>query len=848
MGTTVLGLDTTRTRTTTPVENELAGGTGLLLSPASVWKGSNSRGVGEPRKVTTAPLQRTPPRRPHPYRRPSPKATGNSSPARPRTHPSSVPAPMSQPRTRSRSGSDSDASTASPRVRLRRSRSRDRSPSVSSARGESSQQARDTGAAQGQAPGTASGSRSPQPPSQSRAQQEAALAPWSGAAPEGSVSATPAYAAPRKQNVACDACRNRKVKCVRNPGSDKCQHCIGKNFPCTNLIQQATSEKKRQMGGARRGFRPISGDLSMSMSGPSGVNPPSGTPRGTGAFAAAGPPSSGPTGRNTIAGFLSYIFAPPREDSFPAGAPIEDWGVMGTKLESEGFRTEFALDLIDVYFQICHTRLPILDPQNFRTRFKYSLPQAPLPIPLPTRDIEPLPLGLIAAVLAWGAKFSEHPIIVHDRQSNKEKSSMLARSLVRKAREVAEADRVFRIATPDNVLICLLLEPLQSQMPADPDGFHGFWLNAGIRHMLELRINYKVGMIPTNDSKGASIVMSWWMACLADGFSSAYFRLKPTLDDDDYNAQALSNNTFVASSETLGIGAPTEFVTWYSALHILACEARRMSRILWTPAVAEEGIPAKMIQDVMARLNRWRDGYLNAVGVPSNFEADWNFVAAVSACSSDASFHVMFIILHQAVEDFGIRDLQRGSDPSGISADIESLQATLAGEAIHSALRIAALTGVLTTNGYLRLDPNVLHFSTYAAGLLLARQGRPEAVNCITGLRQYAFAYEEAHIQADELESILAAVNRERTQRGQGDERHTHVPSPSTYGRMGQAPFAAGLPAVSMHHPSHGSIMTYGGAEVPSAPYGMYESISGMPAEQPSPHDGPHYNSFPPRR
>jgi hypothetical protein len=40
------------------------------------------------------------------------------------------------------------------------------------------------------------------------------------------------------------------------------------------------------------------------------------------------------------------------------------------------------------------------------TRFKYSLPQAPLPPPLPARDIEPLPFALIAVVLAWGAKFS----------------------------------------------------------------------------------------------------------------------------------------------------------------------------------------------------------------------------------------------------------------------------------------------------------------------------------------------------------------------------------------------------------------------------------------------------------
>ena len=70
-------------------------------------------------------------------------------------------------------------------------------------------------------------------------------------------------------------------------------------------------------------------------------------------------------------------------------------------------------------------------------------------------------------------------------------------------------------------------------------------------------------------------------------------------------------------------------------MHVLAREVRWMSRMLWTPIMAEEGIPAKVIQDLMTRLNRWRDVYLNTVGVPSNFEADWNFVAAVSACKCD---------------------------------------------------------------------------------------------------------------------------------------------------------------------------------------------------------------------
>ncbi|CAE6414702.1 unnamed protein product [Rhizoctonia solani] len=575
--------------------------------------------------------------------------------------------------------------------------------------------------------------------------------------------------------------------------------------------------------------------------------PPGGV-RGLGTYTLS-PAGASASGRNTVASFLSYIFAPPREDpafSERSTGSNDEWGVLGTKLESEMFRTEFALDLIDVYFQICHTRLPILDPQNFRIRFKYSLPQSPLPPPLPARDVEPLPSALIAVVLAWGAKFSEHPIIVHDRGASKDKSSILARALVRRAREVAEAERIFRIATPDNAIICLLLEPLQSQLNTDPDGFHGFWLNSGVRHMLELKINYRLGTMALDDSRGASMVMAWWMACLADGFSSAYFRTKPTLDDDDYNIQALTASAFSTSTETLGIGTPTEFVTWYTAMHVLAREVRWMSRMLWTPVMAEEGIPAKVIQDLMTRLNRWRDVYLNTVGVPSNFEADWNFVAAVSACSSDATFHVMYIILHQAVEDFGIRDLQRGSDSSGINADIESLQANLASEALHSALRIAALTGVLTTNGYLRLDPNVLHYSTYAAGLLLARQGRPEAVNCITGLRQYAFAYEEAHIQAGEIEETLKVVNRERTQREQ-DDQHATPPSAYSAGRVSQ-PFAMGLPAVSaVHHPGQGSVMSYGGNEVPNQ-YAMYDAFGGMPTEQSTPHDSSHYNAFGSRR
>lgn len=42
--------------------------------------------------------------------------------------------------------------------------------------------------------------------------------------------------------------------------------------------------------------------------------------------------------------------------------------------------------------------------------------------------------------------------------------------------------------------------------------------------------------------------------------------------------------------------------------------------------------------------------------------------------------------------------------------------------------------------------------------MLLARLGRPEVSNCIAGLKQYNYAYEEAGEEAVQMESIYAAA------------------------------------------------------------------------------------------
>lgn len=57
-----------------------------------------------------------------------------------------------------------------------------------------------------------------------------------------------------------------------------------------------------------------------------------------------------------------------------------------------------------------------------------------------------------------------------------------------------------------------------------------------------------------------------------------------------------------------------------------------------------------------------------------------------------------------------------------------------------------------------RLDPAVMLISCILAGTLLARLGRPEVSNCIAGLEQYSYAYEEAADQANEMSRLFQRV------------------------------------------------------------------------------------------
>lgn len=108
-----------------------------------------------------------------------------------------------------------------------------------------------------------------------------------------------------------------------------------------------------------------------------------------------------------------------------------------------------------------HIRLPLLEPDSFRARFNDpdSHPDGPLYHPL------------LAVALAWGARFSDHPVITADRDeisaragssntySHPERSRLVQLMVIR-AREVAEANKAFRTAKMENIRLAILLGPL----------------------------------------------------------------------------------------------------------------------------------------------------------------------------------------------------------------------------------------------------------------------------------------------------------------------------------------------------------------------------------------------------
>jgi hypothetical protein len=117
-------------------------------------------------------------------------------------------------------------------------------------------------------------------------------------------------------------------------------------------------------------------------------------------------------------------------------------------------------ELLDSFFSITHIRYPLLDPDRFRAQFTEP----------DTHPDGPIYHPLLAVALAWGARFSENPVLLADREEISARDpearargstrSRMVQLLVVRAREISEVWKVFRYAKMENVQVGILLEPL----------------------------------------------------------------------------------------------------------------------------------------------------------------------------------------------------------------------------------------------------------------------------------------------------------------------------------------------------------------------------------------------------
>lgn len=662
-------------------------------------------------------------------------------------------------------------------------------------------------------------------------------APGGGGSSSGAVGGETREAAARKQNSACDACRNRKVRCYRTPGEEKCNHCKAKGIDCTTIyVQLATSGAKRPIKRARGEGVP-EGDASLAL-------------------------------LDDIPTVVRYLLL--RDGEYPdmvqglsyaevPGRRLPPTTAAEARLINATARQEFVSGLLETYFSTVHIRYPIIDPQEFLQRFHYGSPDLGGPPP----DV------LIAVLLAWGAKFSTHPIIMADRRetahdeltpSQRLKRSIvnplasmgtsqgtadavqpgrlesgpesrdanrvmgrsrIAEDLIVKAQEVLDRNKAHRIASMDNAKAAIIIQALFWQQASqtevedatDPVELrsrkrrgvyicNGVWVNCAIAHMFEMKVHLKetVERI-VDEGQRSQIAMTWWLACMFDAHMSAFYRRKPLLSAEDSSTEPPMPPSTGPEAGPSPIAIEQGYRIWLNSA-LEQCEMMRSVYFtLWTPRAYKDGVSARKLEKLVSLAYRWRSNHLALVGAPDpDWPSHWKFADAVTACASDINYQIIWVLMWQAIDEYGIAELKatslaqynqvtlRHGTSTGVPAmmaemeldqsKVNGLRRAIYNEALKGALRCADLSRMLCDFDYLQNEAGIMKFSLCEAGYCLTRFHRPEVYKIINGLRQYGQAFEECYSQADELERLACEYCMPESMRYAVPSQSTQVAGP----------------------------------------------------------------------
>lgn len=156
---------------------------------------------------------------------------------------------------------------------------------------------------------------------------------------------------------------------------------------------------------------------------------------------------------------------------------------------------------------------------------------------------------------------------------------------------------------------------------------------------------------------------------------------------------------------------------------------------------------------------------------------------------------------------------------------MDTLNRRVATEALSSAHRIATLASVLSSNGYLKMDPGVTLVPIAEAAYVLARFNRPtETAEIVLALRQYGRAYDLCHELAEETERLFVELNGplpavEEAEGGVSEEHAAGAHDGDSETVAAAAAAAAAVAASSGNHePGHSENRPNSGDEFSASP------------------------------
>ncbi|WWC60912.1 uncharacterized protein I303_103488 [Kwoniella dejecticola CBS 10117] len=652
----------------------------------------------------------------------------------------------------------------------------------------------------------------------------------------------------RKQNLACDSCRKRKVRCLRTEKTQICQQCSNKGEECTNhyidSLAQAKTKKTRKMsneenaeaeGQARKTKKRANPDqgipitymedesrrnrrgqdgraasrdessfsrydpgessrqASMSVSRHNSMDSiqqasylassePYTAPISQDLFNVSLPLATGlhlspPTAEIAQKNVVKYLFSPTAVVNLEYGytdlASLALWkdgkgdlweeqdgktwyeepSEVHKSLDDEGIK-DLVEDLIDTFFSMVQPRYTMIDSTIFKERFTS-----------PSRHrLGPISHALLTIVLAYGARFSDHPIIQADKEEcalrdgehlkNRKRSRMVGLMIIR-AREIAEINKIFRVANMENIHSCFLLEHLLGR-------YQTTYLSAAVKHLISLDLNTSAKWTEMQDSELRHEALSLlWIVRMSDSSRAALYRLKPSLSADHFDVDPVEHAMLSEGAPMMQPLGGTEHniidqATWFKIHHTYCSISYTLAKSLWIPSISARGIPFTILREFIHSSSIWRDKYLSSIGIPTIWPEHWDFLQAITTCTTDCYYHDLWLVVHKAIQDFGIREEKSPLERNESNKfEIESIKRRVKEEAEHAALRIAALTGVLTENGYLKLDPLIINHPIFSAGEYLASLGRSEYLICVAGLKQYSTVYPALWDQAERLDQIF---------------------------------------------------------------------------------------------